>query len=901
MLKIITAIFLFGIINSDPIDCNSKFLSSFGFSGNDKAAPRKSLLCDGMKYSCCVLTDEVKYQRTWTQYFNKKFERMYTQFSDLLEKLDPLIPFYTTFIVDENVSLFPPANIARAKILVSQISKLELKRFSDVKKELATVQQYDLQVKEKFPCFVCDVKTHLAISPLDRKVYFSPSFCNNLISNYRPYLNSKMKMDIMIALIEQLNGLFKTKNQIMIPDMVAVKDIWNFGQALKFCNAVSEFDIERCQRVCSYYKIDSISQNFIGHFSLYSNQLKKYKIVQSLIKQQDKISQNIKVASQAAAAAVAVAAAAATPKKRSLFSRGSGRSSNYSPRRLRNRRRYQFKLRILTEKGKQNKNVMLKKLHLIDKNLKNYKTIVKKIKNKNQKMISKIFRLNKKISRKLNSKKLKNSSGLIPVSYLNQPLNNNYPPVSYQSSVNLLQPQPPFLNPNLYFAGNNYHNFGQFSHFQKNSDKQNEKHYYKSKKNRQSYKRKLQKKATNSNQNTGSSDTVSGPKIAVQTNSNAISLSSGTQSNNLPVINSNQAGSVTGNIPINNPPVVNSRQAGAVTGNIPINNSPNINSRQPGPISGVTTTNNQNVINPNQAGSVSNNIPINNPSVVNSQIRAGSVSNNIPINNPSVVNSQIRAGSVSASGIQKSTSVTVSGIASPVSGSALLSPTVFPKILLPSDFKTPSAFASALNLNNDDVVKFVLEQNNMNLARNSYSSSNSRLSDVYIENGNDLFEGAFLKSYNLGFQMNGLTYDYSVTMYLSATKSALLNETDRLMEISPFKFQLPMSSQTTPLVMQKLNQFGINDFFSFGYNCFIVSGNSEIGNEKTPNEEKLNYKANLGILLDAFSPKMPLAEVKQAVDVKTVTPAIDAKATATTNKARRLFGKNSKMIKRINV
>ncbi len=193
------------------------------------------------------------------------------------------LKFFQEFDFKEHEWLIPKTELKNVKAIHKLLKKVKPSSIDKTVEELTSVSAIDSDHKQKFFCFICDIKNQLKVSQLDQKIYFEEKFCQNLVVEFKPYIKHKvMALDVALVLMEDFMNSFEIENQSYIEDVELIEETRRNNEYATNCLKGS-FKISKCRNLCSKYSIDKISETFIGNLVLYRHVLQKFEFIKNLL------------------------------------------------------------------------------------------------------------------------------------------------------------------------------------------------------------------------------------------------------------------------------------------------------------------------------------------------------------------------------------------------------------------------------------------------------------------------------------------------------------------------------------------------------------------------------------------------------------------------------------------
>ena len=272
---------LFFTITSSSLKCLTKMVTSYGFNGILEAKKENMLFCPEVEFKCCSLLDELKYHKFWTTYYSKKHEKSFDLMESVFKDLYKKIKFFLQIDIEEIKKFLEDEE--NNLVIYEEIKNFDITSFDKIKLEIKNVQENDLENKKKFICFLCDLKNHLEVSEIDKKVYFQETICETLISGYKNFIKTKLLIiDSTVVKIHKLLNDLKIENESFAFDQEILDkseiSVLDGDKCLK-----GSFNIENCKNLCGKYSMANISRGFIGNLELYRGVMKRIDFLNNFI------------------------------------------------------------------------------------------------------------------------------------------------------------------------------------------------------------------------------------------------------------------------------------------------------------------------------------------------------------------------------------------------------------------------------------------------------------------------------------------------------------------------------------------------------------------------------------------------------------------------------------------
>ena len=261
--------------------CNTGFLNAYGFDGIQKAVEQPMLLCKGVESKCCSYMDELKFHKTWNHYYKLKMEKTYDYIPKLFEQMKNAERFLTQLKSSDLKGLFTK-NETIIDAAIGNMTSVAVSDWDSANELLKAVRAKDMEIKEKFICYACSMKTHMKISEVDNKMVFKPAFCDRVISGFGPYMKIKLlKFDQFLLKANEFLNLLEITSKAYVKNGRKLQEMSKTFEYGKKCLEGS-FAMRRCKNLCARFSMTEISRAFVADVDLLRSTILRTEMIKKI-------------------------------------------------------------------------------------------------------------------------------------------------------------------------------------------------------------------------------------------------------------------------------------------------------------------------------------------------------------------------------------------------------------------------------------------------------------------------------------------------------------------------------------------------------------------------------------------------------------------------------------------
>lgn len=350
--------------------CKLDFLAAYGIDGEETPQVRNMLLCPSIQFSCCTIFDELKFHKKWFDFYEPKVKLSHEKATSYYNKLVEPVKYFRNFDWTNRESFVIPEKLGRTKEIVFKLQKIQLDdQLRPILNDLPKLLEFETKIKKGFVCLLCDYSNHEYLNAKQSKLLVQQEFCQNLMSNYGPFLQKRAKLlNPLLMLANKAMGFFNTPHY-QRRNIQAIKNVIKHKKAIEKCfpKENAPYDFENCKDLCNRYSISSLSPVFYGEFGFYLKFLDRFHKFKNWLEGLKEEKPAEKTDAEAPKDTEKPSQPAEQPKGRLL------EASNYKIKR---------------------------KINRISKSLRDYKKIIKNLRRYNNNYLKKIYRNSKKLERK---------------------------------------------------------------------------------------------------------------------------------------------------------------------------------------------------------------------------------------------------------------------------------------------------------------------------------------------------------------------------------------------------------------------------------------------------------------------------------------------------------------------
>lgn len=277
--------------------CKTGLVSSYGLEPEPLAVYQPMLLCKDVSFKCCSYLDELKHHKLWKSYYQEKLDRSYEVVAKLAEKLQNFVGWAN----DMDITKLEPYAGETCKLadIKASVDKVGLKSLDSLTSDVGALKEMDSKIKEQFICFLCDAKNHLKVSELDKRIYVEEEVCKNLVSKGKKYMLTNLQLYSVIIALNELFSCLNIPNSTLKLDQGAVEELKGFVLNAEDC-LKSGFKEATCSYLCSQYSIQDVSKTIVGNIELYRHVIANHQLIEVFLKQSEEYEKAIQAAQKPA-------------------------------------------------------------------------------------------------------------------------------------------------------------------------------------------------------------------------------------------------------------------------------------------------------------------------------------------------------------------------------------------------------------------------------------------------------------------------------------------------------------------------------------------------------------------------------------------------------------------------
>lgn len=433
MITTVILLFLIEIYRQTSMKCNTPLISSYGYNGEAFAVNQPMLFCADVPFKCCNFLDELKHHKFWQTFYREKLDKTYEVISNLLQDIQPVMIWANNLEPAKYKSLTKKE--CKLPEIKKKITEVGFETTDELVAEMGSLKDIDVGLKEKFICFLCDIRNHFKVNDIGMKINTDAAICEQLLTTGRAYLEIKIKkLDRMLVLIDEVFSCMKIEDKAFDRDEKDVEELKGAVEDAEEC-LKSDYSIGNCSRFCAYYSIHDVSKGFIGNIRLLKAIIRNHAYLERIVAQttefesaaalSKKLAEEKKKKEMEKAMAKANKGKDKKKKKDGKDEEGDGKEKDKDKDGEGEDKDGDKKegegedeekeeggeeepptdegklmMRILSEKHRSRS--YYRKLSRIESKVRRYKSLMKRLKNKNKRMLKKIMGVNKRMTRNLN-------------------------------------------------------------------------------------------------------------------------------------------------------------------------------------------------------------------------------------------------------------------------------------------------------------------------------------------------------------------------------------------------------------------------------------------------------------------------------------------------------------------